>query len=128
MEEEPRLRETNNGDLAGMLHEDALKIYPGLFWNTLEMDERYPNGESPREFYLRIKMWFDDLMNRYQANEDDILVVTHGGVINIIYHILRGVEWSNQSKHFRADNCSIHVLDTEIMDFVIENKTDFLIE
>ena len=41
--------ETNNGDLAGMLNSEALLNYPGLFYNSLGMDERYPGGESPRE-------------------------------------------------------------------------------
>lgn len=125
--EDFRLRETNNGDLAGMLNDDAIKRYPGLFWSTLEMDERYPNGESPIEFFQRIKTWFDDFMNEYQHSEDNILIVTHGGVINIIYHIVRKVEWSNKSRLFKSENCGIHVLDTEIMDFVVENRTDFLL-
>lgn len=57
-----RLRECNNGDLAGILNSEALVKFPGLFWNTLAMDEAYPNGESPVAFYLRIKEWFDDII------------------------------------------------------------------
>ena len=45
-----RLRECNNGDLAGILNSEALVKFPGLFWNTLAMDEAYPNGESPAAF------------------------------------------------------------------------------
>jgi len=58
---EPRLREINNGDVAGMANETALKRYPGLFFSTLQMDEAYPKGESPRAFHDRIKNWFEEL-------------------------------------------------------------------
>ena len=49
-------REMNNGDLAGMPNSVALKKYPGLFFNTLRLDECYPNGESPIIFFNRIKI------------------------------------------------------------------------
>ena len=48
-------REFNNGILAGMLNTEALQKYLGLYFNTIQMDEQYPNGESPLEFYCRIK-------------------------------------------------------------------------
>ena len=57
---EIQLREMNNGDLAGMLNDEALERYPGLFFSSLKMNEPYPNGESPNDFFVRIKKWFDD--------------------------------------------------------------------
>lgn len=56
IQKEFRLREIDNGDLAGMLNDTALEKYPGLFFSSLKMDETYPNGESPLDFYMRIKM------------------------------------------------------------------------
>ena len=38
-----RLREINNGKIAGMLNEEVEKKFPGLYYNTLRMDERYPD-------------------------------------------------------------------------------------
>jgi len=35
-------REINNGELAGMNNKEALERYPGLFYNTLDVNERYP--------------------------------------------------------------------------------------
>lgn len=122
-----RLRETNNGDLAGMLNDTAMKRYPGLFFRTLDMDKAYPNGESPRDFYVRIKKWFEDFVRDNKNYDGNILVVTHSGVINVIYHLVRNIEWSNKGCSFKAANCSIHVLDIETMKFEIENKVDFLI-
>lgn len=124
--EEPQIRETNNGDLAGMLNDEALVRYPGLFFSSLEMDEPYPNGESPNEFYARIKTWFENFLVEYQNTNGNTLVVTHSGVINVIYHIVRKMDWSNKGRTFKVSNCSIHVLNTDILDFEVENKVDFL--
>lgn len=126
--EEPRLRETNNGDLAGMLNERALAQYPGLFFSALRMDEAYPNGESPQDFYLRIKGWFQDFCADHQNAKDNILIVTHSGVINVLYHLVAGIEWSNQNSGVKVANCSVHVLDMDVMKFEVENRTDFLME
>ena len=126
VQKEFQIRETNNGDLAGMLNDTALKQYPGLFFSSLEMDEAYPNGESPNDFYLRIKKWFSDFTSNYRNVKGNILVVTHGGVINVIYHLVKGIEWNNKSRVFKAGNCSIHVLNMDTMEFEVENKTDFI--
>ena len=56
-------RETNNGKLAGMLNSEAERRYPGIYWSALEPEQRYPGGESPLEFYDRIKNEFDSVIN-----------------------------------------------------------------
>ena len=117
-----RLRECNNGDLAGILNSEALVKFPGLFWNTLAMDEAYPNGESPAAFYLRIKEWFDDIIKGSLTNNGDLLVVTHGGVINIIYYLVKELEWTNKKPQFPIDKCSIHVLNVDSMTLEVVNK------
>ena len=117
-----RLRETNNGDFAGMLNSEAIVKFPGLFWNTLAMDEAYPNGESPAAFYLRIKEWFDDIIKSSLTNNGDLLVVTHSGVINIIYYLVKELEWTNKKQQFPIDTCSIHVLNVDSMTFEVVNK------
>lgn len=126
IEKEFQIREINNGDLAGMLNDIALIQYPGLFFSSLEMDEAYPNGESPNGFYLRIKKWFSDFNSNYHNMNGNILVVTHSGVINVVYHLVKGIEWNNKICVFKASNCSIHVLNLDTMEFEVENKTDFL--
>ena len=54
------------------------------------------------------------------------MVVTHGGVINIIYHLVKHMEWSNVKKSVPVGNCSVHVLDVERMEFEVENRTEFM--
>lgn len=121
-----QLRETNNGDLAGMMNCEALIKYPGVFFNSLKMNESYPNGESPNDFYMRIRTWFKNFVNKYRKHDSNILVVTHSGVINIIYHIIRNIEWSNKSCLIKIANSSVHVLNVDTMEFEMENKIDFL--
>ena len=90
------------------------------------MDEAYPNGESPNDFYMRIKKWFSELYSNCLNMKGNILVVTHGGVINVVYHLVKGIEWNNKGLAFQAGNCSVHVLNVDTMGFEIKNKTDFL--
>ncbi len=107
-------RETNNGVIAGMPNEIVDERYPNLYFSGLRMDERYPGGESPIEFFTRIKETFTLLCEEQVRNHpvENVIVVTHGGVINIIYHILRGLEWTNKTrKAFSASYTSIHKIE-----------------
>src|SRR5690554_4476560 len=47
---DPDLREINNGLLAGMDNSLAEILFPGTYYNTLDLNEKYPNGESPIDF------------------------------------------------------------------------------
>ena len=127
IQKEFRIREIDNGDLAGMLNDTALEKYPGLFFSSLKMDETYPNGESPLDFYMRINMWFSEFSSNCRNIKGNILIVTHGGVINVVYHLIKGIEWNNKNPAFKAGNCSIHILNMDTMDFDVENKNDFLL-
>lgn len=107
-------RESNNGILAGMLNTEALEKYPGLFFNTLRMDEKYPNGESSIEFYIRIKEAYQKLCNEILNGEigPNVMLVTHGGVINILYHIINGLEWTNKCAPLcKLSNTGIHTIE-----------------
>ena len=128
LEKESSLRETNNGDLAGMLNSEADQKFPRLYFRSLAMDEHYPNGESPREFYQRIKTWFELFLKENHNSDEMQIVVTHGGVINIIYHLVNQIEWTNKSNLFHVKHCSISILNTKTLVFEVENQTDFLEE
>lgn len=127
IQKEFRIREIDNGDLAGMLNDTALEKYPGLFFSSLKMDETYPNGESPLDFYMRINMWFSEFSSNCRNIKGNILIVTPGGVINVVYHLIKGIEWNNKNPAFKAGNCSIHILNMDTMEFDVENKNDFLL-
>lgn len=99
-----QFREVNNGVLAGMANERADREYPGLYWRTLAFDEHYPGGESPHEFYDRISAAWGDLVTSVRGSGKDAALVTHGGVINVIMHIVDGMPYSNQTPSFCIGN------------------------
>ncbi len=118
---EKEIREINNGELSGMSNEEAEKKYEGLYFNTLEYGEKYPKGESPKEFYERVSNYLDKLL--LKKSDDTYLIVTHGGVINIILYIVKGIKWSNKSRPFTIDSGSITLLDynSDEIEVVFEN-------
>jgi len=109
----PEFRETNNGVFAGMPHEVADALYPGLFWRTLDWDEPYPDGESPRAFYERVCDAWAQFSQAVAANGENVLLVSHGGVMNIIYSIVEGRKFSNKDPHERIPNATLSALQYE---------------
>lgn len=106
----PQFREVNNGDLAGMKNDLALAQYPGLFWNQLEWEENYPNGESPRQFYERIHTAWSAFTEEILSHNKDVALVTHGGVIHVICDILENKQYSNRNKHRKVDHAEVITL------------------
>ena len=104
-------REVNNGILAGMNNDLAAETFPGLYWNTLDWEQRYPGGESPREFYERVR----DAWNRFQSSAlehtENVLLVTHGGVIQVILSIVNGEEYSNRKALRKIRNAELIALE-----------------
>ena len=90
------LREINNGDLANLTIEEFNKKYHGLYFASLRFNQRYPGGESPEDFFIRVKDCFFNIIQNHKSKK--VLVVTHGGVIGIIESIINGVGWSNRQK------------------------------
>jgi len=74
------LRESNYGDLAGMLGRDAGARYPGL--NT-EADFIPPNGESLAHMQARVLACLQEISSEHPT--ETILLVSHDGPINAIY-------------------------------------------
>lgn len=101
-----RLRENNNGALAGMLNEEAIKKYPHAFFSTLKYNERFPDGESPKEFFHRIRKDFFDIIKE-NKDVENLMIVTHAGVIGIVWHILNKKRWSNKRKALKLPKTSI---------------------
>jgi len=106
-------REMNNGVIAGMPNKEAEEKYPGIYFNTLQMDTPFPGGETPIHFYNRIRNSFENLCMKLENQEiqSNVLIVTHGGVINILYYFLNGQEWTNQCSFFPIDNTSVHTVE-----------------
>ena len=106
----PEFREVNNGNLAGIKNELAAKQYPGLYWNTLAWEQQYPGGESPKEFYERIRCAWDVLQKDILERNENVMLVTHGGVMHVILSIVKGEIYSNQASPRKIRNAGLIAL------------------
>ena len=104
-------REVNNGDMAGMKNDLASSMYPGLYWNTLEWEQQYPGGESPKEFYERISTAWDAFQKMVLEQNANVLLVTHGGVINVILSAVNGENYSNKTSIRKIRNAELITLE-----------------
>ena len=99
----PNFRETNNGLLAGMPNDIANAKYPGLFWNALAWDECYPQGESPRLFYERIKTTWKQFSSSIVKENKNTMLVSHSGVMSVIFSLINNIPFSNKKESKRID-------------------------
>lgn len=103
-----RFRETNNGALAGLKHELADERFPGIYWPALEYTECFPGGESPESFFVRIQSaWADFKKAMLTQAYQNVLLVTHGGVIETILCIENNIELTNKIRHFSTPNAKL---------------------
>ena len=94
----------------GALRDDIWDEYGTLIENASE-DTIYPEGESLRMLYERMK----DYINKIISLEDDTLLITHRGVINMIYYILNDIPLDFDKKRFGVETASVHELDVKNM-------------
>lgn len=102
----PEFREVDNGKMAGMKHELANEKYPGIYWNTLDYEECYPGGESPKQFFERVRTGWARFKQEQKYGEA-VVLVTHGGVIEAILCIENDVDFSNRVKHFSTPSAKL---------------------
>lgn len=100
-----RFRELDKGLLTGLEREQAKKLYPD-YVGKMELNKKYPKGESMIDLYHRQKEVLDWLLE-----QNDILVVAHRGTINMYYYALNQIELSNDKEKFGVSHGSLHELD-----------------
>ena len=109
--ERPEFRETNNGVLAGMNNLIAAERYPGLYWSSLDWEQPYPEGESPSQFYHRVSDAWHSFKGEIRKLDYNVVLVTHGGVINVIQCIEHGIAYSNKTNSFPIGNAEMVAID-----------------
>ena len=103
------LREQNKGLLNGVEKDIAYTKYPGYTDREINVDTIFSEGESLRDLYERIKKYLDKILEM----DDDTLLITHRGVINMIYFILNNKELDMDKKQFGVEVASVHELNKD---------------
>jgi probable phosphoglycerate mutase len=104
---EPRLRERVFGIFEGKTLDEIAAEHPQEFaaWRARDVDWRMPGGESGTEFIGRVL----DAMHEIAATYDGktIAVITHGGVLDVVYRNARALAWDAPREHLML-NASIN--------------------
>jgi 2,3-bisphosphoglycerate-dependent phosphoglycerate mutase len=102
-----RLMEWNNGVLAGLLRTEALKKYPVPVGGR-KYFQRISQGESLIDLRARTEEFLAELMDTSadRKSENRILIVAHGGLINMLFQSFLNLPIKNE--------VSIHTGDTGV--------------
>lgn len=100
-----KLREQDKGLLNGMNKDLATIKYPDYI-KVDDINTRYPNGESLKDLYEKIKILLNEI-DKY----DTSLLVTHRGVINMLYYLLNNDTLDMNKEKYNVTHGSIHELD-----------------
>lgn len=119
-------REINSGLLSGISKAESDKLYPNYYIEKMGVDQHFPDGESPREFYERIICAFECLQKKAGVNER-IALITHGGVIMALFHFLEGLNWLENRQYIKVEKCSISIVDcvNEHWQLVLKNYCNY---
>lgn len=93
LEKTEELREIDLGDCCGMGSERFLKRYPG---SKDDVDFCFPNGESYKGFFSRIKYFLNMIAGEH--DHENVLIVAHEGVIKAIEYHFGCFEFCNHWK------------------------------
>ena len=93
------------------IYDESTKNYEYLGTSNIKATDkdiykRFPEGESLSDLYNRILYYYHDILK-----EDNTLLVTHRGVINMIYYILTNTKLGYNKKGFNVTHSSIHEYD-----------------
>lgn len=97
-----RINETDFGIFEGKSYSELQELYPEQWkdWCYNWKEFIPPEGESYIQVYDRVKSFMEDLL---KLNEENVLIVTHGGVIRSIYCYILGGNldffWNFSSKN-----------------------------
>ena len=104
------LREIFLGEWEGLRTDDLAQRYPEAWasWTEEPDWDLVPGGEGAALFEARVTAALDEILERH--DDGDVVVVTHGGVIQIALHRVVGRP-SHGLFPFRIQNASISVIE-----------------
>ncbi|MGH6623031.1 MAG: histidine phosphatase family protein [Burkholderiaceae bacterium] len=103
-----RLRERSFGLLQGLTLQEIAERHPAQFahWRQRDIDWTPPGGESAREFIDRVLLGISVVA---EAGHRCAVVVTHGGVLDVVYRSAHAMSWDAPRGHVML-NASINRL------------------
>ena len=106
---EPRLRERVFGIFEGKTLDEIAAEHPDELaaWRARDVNWRVPGGESGAEFIARVLEALHEIVQA-QAGRT-VAVVTHGGVLDVVYRNARALAWDAPRDHLML-NASINRL------------------
>ncbi len=100
-----KFRELDKGLLTGLKVSDAYNRYPE-YKDSVTIEKKYPVGESMMDLYERVKLLLGEI-----EGWDEVLIVTHRGVINMVYFLMENKLPDMDKKQFGVTHASIHAYD-----------------
>ena len=106
----PELREIYLGEWEGLSTAEIADRYPEAWssWQEQPNWDLVPGGEGAALFEARVAAALESIFERHQQGE--VLVVTHGGVIQVALHRIVGRP-SHGLFPFKIQNASISVIE-----------------
>lgn len=102
------LREMDFGNWEGLTYQDIVRKYPQIIekWSQDPTSVDPDEGESLAEFQTRIVKIFNEIIMKEM--KENILIVTHGGVIRVYLAYLLGMPLRYYWR-IAAGNCSVSI-------------------
>jgi 2,3-bisphosphoglycerate-dependent phosphoglycerate mutase len=120
----PEIREIYLGEWEGLRTEDITIRFPQAWagWSEKPDWDLVPGGEGSAAFESRVAAAIDSIIERHQQG-GDVLVVTHGGLIQVALHRVVGRP-SRGIFAFRIQNASVSVIERRSGRFVVTGVND----
>ncbi|MCU0765629.1 MAG: histidine phosphatase family protein [Burkholderiaceae bacterium] len=109
---EPRLRERVFGIFEGRTLDEIAARHPEEFaaWRARDVDWRMPGGESGAELIARVLEAVREIAEAHVGST--VAVVTHGGVLDVVYRSARALAWDAPREHLML-NAGINRLQAD---------------
>jgi broad specificity phosphatase PhoE len=119
----PGVREIYLGEWEGLRTDELAQRFPEAWarWNEEPDWDVVPGGEGAAPFEARVTAALDAILERHAHG--DILVVTHGGVIQVALHRVVGRP-SHGLFPFKIQNASISVIEKRDGRMIIDGSND----
>jgi broad specificity phosphatase PhoE len=119
----PGLREIFLGEWEGLRTEELAERFPEAWgrWNEEPDWDLVPGGEGAEPFETRVVAAVDSILESH--DHGDVVVVTHGGVIQVALHRVIG-RASRGLFPFKIQNASISVIEKRDRRLIIGGVND----